>query len=60
MTERKTGAKWAMKIVDKSLVGPYNTPFNEVDILKRVNQPNIIALKEVFESETHLFIVVEL
>ena len=60
VTEKTTKAKWALKIVDKSLVGPHNTPFNEVNILKRVNHENVIRLKEIFESPTHLFIVIEL
>ena len=32
----------------------------EVDILKKVNHPNIIALKELFDTPEKLYLVMEL
>lgn len=32
---------------------------NEIQILKRVNHPNIIKLKEVYEGENHIYLVME-
>ena len=63
VTRRETGVEYAVKIIDLSR---YNTEKrieqlkNEVCISAEVNHPNIIHLKEVYQSETHLYLVQEL
>jgi calcium/calmodulin-dependent protein kinase I len=58
--EKSTGERFAIKMIDKKLVGHNNMVQNEVAILKRVNHANIISMKDIYESETHLFVVMEL
>lgn len=60
LKDKRTGEQFALKIIDKSLVGNSSAPKNEVDILKRVSHTNIITLKDIFDSRTHLFLVMEL
>lgn len=51
----------AIKIIDTKDMGPIvKNVKNEVEILKKVNHPNIIALHEVFQIDTKLYIVVDL
>eukprot|EP01088_Endostelium_zonatum_P015830 TRINITY_DN403_c0_g1_i1.p1 TRINITY_DN403_c0_g1~~TRINITY_DN403_c0_g1_i1.p1 ORF type:complete len:297 (-),score=73.67 TRINITY_DN403_c0_g1_i1:130-1020(-) len=57
--EKSTGEKWAIKIIDKKLVETTRLE-NEIQILKRVSHVNIIALKDVFESPSKLYLVMEL
>jgi len=57
--EKKTQQKWAIKIIDKKLVETTRLE-NEIQILKRVAHVNIIALKDVFESSSKLYLVMEL
>ena len=59
--DRETGQNWALKIIDKSLIGDDSKmTSNEIDILKRICHPNVISLKEIFETKTHLLLVMEL
>jgi len=58
---KKTGQKYAVKIIDKKTVGAdINRLETEIQILKKVNHENIIALKELFDTPDYLFIVTEL
>jgi len=57
--EKKTGTKYAIKIIDKKLVETTRLE-NEIQILKKVDHKNIILLKEVFESSSKLYLVMEL
>jgi calcium-dependent protein kinase len=63
VTHRKTGVDYAVKIVDLS---KYTTEKRltqlktEVRIGSQVNHTNIIRLEEVYESDTHLYLVQEL
>jgi len=60
-THKNTKEKWAVKEVDKKQVGNDMAQLDrEIDILKKVNHPNIIALKDVFDSPDILYIVTEL
>ncbi|XP_057308525.1 calcium/calmodulin-dependent protein kinase type IV-like [Hydractinia symbiolongicarpus] len=58
VTQKGTKDRFAMKQmkknVDKKIIR------TEIGILLRLRHPNIIRLKEIFESETHLFLVLEL
>jgi len=59
--EKATGAKYAIKIIDKKAMGPkQDMMMREVEILKAVKHPNIIKLKELFESPAKLYLVMEL
>jgi calcium/calmodulin-dependent protein kinase I len=58
--DKKTGARVAIKVVDKT--GAKNKPemlTNEVNILLKVDHPNIIKLLDLFDSEKVLYFVME-
>jgi calcium/calmodulin-dependent protein kinase I len=58
---KKTGEKYAVKIIDKKNVGTDLVRLEtEIQILKKVNHPNIISMKELFDTHEYLFIVTEL
>jgi len=58
---RKTGKKFAIKIIEKTNLGAdLNRLQTEIKILKQVDHPNIIKLKELFETSSTLAIVTEL
>lgn len=59
---KQTGSKHAIKVINKKDLGKdYEKNLKmEVDILKRVNHPNIIALKELFDTPEKLYLVMEL
>jgi serine/threonine protein kinase len=56
---RKTGEKYAIKVIDKANVDVSRLE-SEVAILKKVQHPNIIALKEFFDTPKKLYLVMEL
>lgn len=50
-----------MKIIDKKAVGEKTEMIQtEIDILRRVRHPYIIGLKEMFETSTTIYLVMEL
>jgi len=53
-----TGEIWAVKTIQKNEV-PQETLENEIIILQRIRHKNIIQLKEVFETQTELNLVME-
>lgn len=59
---RKTGAKRAVKIIkkDKMNVKEKAKFFQELDILRQLDHPNIVRLFEVFQDEKRYFYVTEL
>ncbi|EFA79379.1 myosin light chain kinase [Heterostelium album PN500] len=59
---RETQLQYAIKVINKSNLGKdYEKNLKmEVDILKRVNHPNIVALKELFDTPNNLYLVMEL
>lgn len=58
---KKTGERFAVKQIDKSAIKDSEDSLqNEIDILKQINHPNIIALKEIFDSKSKLYLVMEL
>jgi len=61
-TYRSTGQQYAVKVINKKDLGKdYEKNLKmEVDILKKVNHANIIALKELFDTPDKLYLVMEL
>ncbi|GAB1606882.1 myosin light chain kinase A-like [Argonauta hians] len=61
VTDKKTGLTWAMKCIQKHKPGSEATWVfdREVEILKRVKHVNIIVMREVFETQSCLFIILE-
>lgn len=58
---QQTKQPFAAKIVSKQfLQSTTRGPSNEIEILKKVRHPNVIALQDVFETNSHLFIIMEL
>jgi len=57
---KKTGEEYAIKIIEKKRVGEKKMMQTEIDILNQVHHPNVIQLKEMFETSTHLYLVMEL
>ncbi|EAL67434.1 myosin light chain kinase [Dictyostelium discoideum AX4] len=59
---KQTKQRYAIKVINKSELGKdYEKNLKmEVDILKKVNHPNIIALKELFDTPEKLYLVMEL
>jgi serine/threonine protein kinase len=60
--EKATGKHWAAKIISKAEAGPKGLQMvqNEVEILASCNHPNIVRLKEVFETDEHYYLLMEL
>ena len=62
--EKDTGAKFAIKIIDKHKFETSNSSghslMDEVNILKKINHPNIIGIQDVFETATKMYLVLEL
>jgi len=60
---KKTGEKVAVKTIDKkaaSTVQDQNRLKTEVEILKKVSHPNIVCLKDMFETSEKLYLIMEL
>jgi hypothetical protein len=56
---KETGERVAVKCVDKSNMRRRQLA-REIEILTTVNHPNIISLKDVFEDDTYVYLVLEL
>lgn len=60
-THRTTKHRFAVKVIDKSLLGPNKDGvLTEIAILKEVRHPNVIRFHDIFESSSHLYLVMEL
>jgi len=62
---KATGERFACKIIDKKKFSMQSSNRkdslkDEVNILQAIKHPNIIAIKEIFESERTLYIILEL
>lgn len=58
---RLYGKEYAVKIIDKSKwKGEYQIIENEVEILRKVNHPNIIKLLDEYDMPSELYLVMEL
>jgi serine/threonine protein kinase len=60
--EKASGKEWAAKIITKKDAGPKGLQMlqTEVDILSSCVHPNIVRLSEVFETDEHYYIIMEL
>jgi calcium/calmodulin-dependent protein kinase I len=61
--EKKTGKAYAIKIIDKTKAcgeAEKKRLATEVKILQQVKHPNIVGLKDLFETKTELYLVMEL
>jgi len=56
---KKTGEKFAIKVIEKNEMDTSRLE-TEVNILKKVQHPNIIHLKEFFDTPKKLYLVMEL
>jgi calcium/calmodulin-dependent protein kinase I len=61
-THRKTKQKLALKFIDKKFVDKDDIILlrREIEIMKKVQHENVLSLKEIYETETNLTLVVEL
>mmetsp|Transcript_10679 Transcript_10679/g.25402 ORF Transcript_10679/g.25402 Transcript_10679/m.25402 type:complete len:524 (+) Transcript_10679:28-1599(+) len=57
--EKATGVTWALKSVRKAQVGSIQRFQRMVDVMKLVDHPNIIRLKELFEDRRNYYLVLE-
>jgi len=58
---KKTGEKYAVKIIDKKHIeGQEDMIKSEVNVIKQLKHPNIICLKEFYESERDIYLVTDL
>jgi len=61
VVDKETGKEYAVKIINKTSVGADMARLaTEMEILKQVDHPNIISLKEIVDTKNCLFIVTEL
>jgi len=61
-THKRTGEKYAVKFIDKKFVDQEDLVLlsREIDIMKKVNHENVLSLKEIYETDTQLALVMEL
>ncbi|KAF2074480.1 hypothetical protein CYY_004225 [Polysphondylium violaceum] len=61
---RETGQKYAIKVIDKKKMSitskRKDSLMDEVNVLTKVHHDNIISIKEVFETQKNLYLVLEL
>lgn len=59
--DRETGEKWAVKIVDKTAKDAKMSMLSrEVGILEKIAHPNVIFMREIYDTPDKLYIVLEL
>mmetsp|Transcript_14053 Transcript_14053/g.16451 ORF Transcript_14053/g.16451 Transcript_14053/m.16451 type:complete len:529 (+) Transcript_14053:442-2028(+) len=59
-TKRNTGEEVAVKSILKKNVRRIHTLRREIGIMVEMDHPNIVKLHDVFETDSHLYIVMEL
>eukprot|EP01119_Soliformovum_irregulare_P014605 TRINITY_DN3_c0_g1_i1.p1 TRINITY_DN3_c0_g1~~TRINITY_DN3_c0_g1_i1.p1 ORF type:complete len:303 (-),score=83.98 TRINITY_DN3_c0_g1_i1:46-954(-) len=61
-TNKKTGERVAVKIIDHKTAeeGDQKRLQTEIAILKKVNHPNVVGLRDLFETSEKLYLVMEL
>mmetsp|Transcript_34909 Transcript_34909/g.87853 ORF Transcript_34909/g.87853 Transcript_34909/m.87853 type:complete len:853 (-) Transcript_34909:259-2817(-) len=59
---KKSGHKVAIKIVDKTSSGVSTQQMldTEIAIMQKVNHPNIVRMEAMYETKSHLYLVMEL
>ena len=60
--ELRTGMEWAIKVVEKTRLNEMEREMlrSEVAIMRLLNHPNVVEMKEVYEDRTKLYLVMEL
>jgi len=58
--DKKSGERWALKDIDKSIVDDLAVLQREIDIMKKLSHKNVLQLREVFESNDKICLVTEL
>jgi len=60
--DRATGEKVAIKFIEKKFVDPEELKLlgREIDIMKKVQHRNVLRLIEIYETDNHLSLVMEL
>jgi len=60
--EHATSMKWAVKVINKIKLNKQEKEFlrTEIAIMRLIDHPNVIQLKEVFDTKKHLLIVMEM
>lgn len=61
-THKVTGQRYAIKVIDRQAMGDSNelSLQREIAIMRKVNHPNVISLRSVFEDKKHVYLVMEL
>ena len=61
-TKLADGSQWAVKIFDKSSMSAKDITSlkSEIEILQKVDHPNVVKLHETFDSDSHYYLVMEL
>ncbi|CAG9325492.1 unnamed protein product [Blepharisma stoltei] len=60
--EHSTNMRWAVKVINKIRLNKQEKEFlrTEIAIMRLIDHPNVIQLKEVFDTKKHLLIVMEI
>ncbi|XP_069812293.1 calcium/calmodulin-dependent protein kinase type 1D [Dendropsophus ebraccatus] len=59
--DRTTGKLFAVKCIPKkALKGKESSIENEITVLKKIKHENIVALEDIYESPSHLYLVMQL
>ncbi|XP_069621313.1 calcium/calmodulin-dependent protein kinase type 1D [Ranitomeya imitator] len=59
--EKLTGKLFAVKCIPKkALKGKESSIENEITVLKKIKHENIVALEDIYESPSHLYLVMQL
>jgi len=57
---KETGNLFACKEIEKGTLTDYETLISEIEILMKLDHPNIIKLYEIFENEKYIYLIMEL
>ena len=60
-TRKSDSKKFAVKVITKSkLKGEYDVVINEIDLLKKIDHPNIISLVDIYQTNEHYYLIIAL
>jgi len=61
-TDKSDGSKWAIKVIKRQSLAPDDEAAlaTEISILERVQHPNIIKLREVYDCPANMYLVMEI
>ena len=57
---KETGNLFACKEIEKGNLTDYETLMSEIEILLKLDHPNIIKLYEIFQNEKYIYLIMEL